>query len=213
MPQICRKHYRQTPHDRRQALTDATLNLLAKGGPEAATVRLIAQKTAATQGLVRHYFSTKDDLVATAYEQYMTRIPAATPAVLEQSFHSHSARLTAFVTAALTPPVSEPRGVGLWASFLYMIHSIPRMQAVHAKTYWTFRDRLEGLIVAALQARDLPHETPLSRRFATACNGVIDGLWPDGSALPDGFDKDELPEIGLQSVGVIIDLNLYKTGI
>jgi TetR/AcrR family transcriptional repressor of bet genes len=109
--------------------------------------------------------------------------------------------------------VSETRGVGLWAGFLYMIQSIPRMQAVHAKTYRTFRDRLEGLIVAALQARDLPHETPLSRRFATACNGVIDGLWPDGSALPDGFNKNELPEIGLQSVGVMIDLNLYKTGI
>ena len=213
MPQICRKHYRQTLHDRRQALIDATLNLLAKGGPEAATVRLITQKTAATQGLVRHYFSAKDDLVATAYEQHMARMSAATPAVLEQSFHSHSAPLTAFVTAALTPLVSETRGVGLWAGFLNMIQSIPRMQAVHAKTYRTFRDRLEGLIVAALQARDLPHKTPLSRRFATECNGVIDGLWPEDSALPDGFDKDELPEIGLQSVGVIIDLNLYKTGI
>jgi hypothetical protein len=42
---------------------------------------------------------------------------------------------------------------------------------------------------------------------------VIDGLWLEGSALPDGFERDELSEIGLQSVGSIIGLNLNKTGI
>ena len=213
MPQIRKTHQRQTPDFRRQALIDATLNLLAEGGPEMATVRVIAKKAGVTQGLIRHYFSTKDDLIAAAYEQHMTRMTEATSAVLEQPFRSHSARLAGFVTAALTPPVVDLRNVGLWAGFLHMTQSDARMQMVHARTYRAFRDRLERLIVVALKAADLPHDAQLSRRFAIACNGVIDGLWLEGSALPDGFERDELSEIGLQSVGAIIGLNLHKTGI
>lgn len=212
MTQSRRKYLRQAPDHRKQALIGATLSLLAEGGPEAATVRTIAQKAGATQGLIRHYFSTKDDLVAAAYAQHMTRMTDATTVVLEGSFDSHSARLVAFVTAALTPPVVDPRNVGLWAGFLHMLQSNPRMQAVHVKTYRAFRDRLEDLIIAALRAADLPHGPQQSRRFAIACNGLIDGLWLEGGALPDGFGENELPEIGLQSVGAIIGLNLYKTG-
>jgi AcrR family transcriptional regulator len=213
MPQTRKKHQRQTPGFRRQALIDATLNLLAEGGPEVATVRLIAKKAGVTQGLIRHYFSTKDDLIAAAYEQHMTQMTEATSAVLEQPFRSHSARLAGFVTAALTPPVVDLRNVGLWAGFLHMTQTDSRMQRVHARTYRAFRDRLERLIVVALKAADLPHDPQMSRRFAIACNGVIDGLWLEGSALPDGFERDELSEIGLQSVGAIIGLNLNKTGI
>ena len=89
MPQTRKKHQRQTPGFRRQALIDATLNLLAEGGPEVATVRVIAKKAGVTQGLIRHYFSTKDDLIAAAYEQHMTQMTEATSAVLEQPFRSH----------------------------------------------------------------------------------------------------------------------------
>lgn len=175
-------------------------------------MRTIAQKAGATQGLIRHYFSTEDDLIAAAYEQHMTCIIEATGAVRKRPFQDPSARLAGFVTGALTPPVVDVRNVGLWADFLHVGRLDPRMRVVHAKTCRVFRDRLEGLIAAALRAAELPHRAPLTRRLSIASNGVIDGLWLEGSALPDGFDTGELPKIDVQCVGSIIGLDLLKAG-
>lgn len=41
------------------------------------------------------------------------------------------------------------------------------------------------------------------RSDAIACNAVIDGLWLEGSALPQDFAPGELERIGLASVGAI----------
>ena len=49
------------------------------------------------------------------------------------------------------------------------------------------------------------------RQLAIACNAVIDGLWLEGSTLPDAFDKGELVRIGIRSIGAMlgVDLNYY----
>ena len=74
------------------------------------------------------------------------------------------------------------------------------MRAVHRDSYLAFRDRLQALIAACGVAD--------ARAAAIACNAVIDGLWLEGSALPDAFDEHELETIALRSVGAIIGLEL-----
>ena len=51
------------------------------------------------------------------------------------------------------------------------------------------------------------------RADAIACNGVIDGLWLEGCALPEAFVKNELAEIGLRSVGAILGVNLLVSSL
>ena len=59
----------------------------------------------------------------------------------------------------------------------------------------------------------MPRTAPVAqlRREAIACNAVIDGLWLEGSALPEGFADGELERIGLTAVGAIIGIDLTES--
>lgn len=198
-----KKFTREGEERRREALIAAALDLIAAGGPQAATVRAIADRAGVTPGLIRHYFRSKEDLVREAYRAMMTAMSDDNAAVLQAPHPSAEARLAAFVAAALRPPVMDPHRMGLWAGFIHQVRGDPDMAAVHAETYLGYRDLLESLI-AALG----PNDPARLRAMAIACNGVIDGLWLEGCALPDAFAPRELETIGLQSVGAILGRDL-----
>ena len=203
-----RKPYRRETEDkRRQALIAATLALVAEGGARGATVRAIAERAGVTAGLIRHYFSTKEDLVAAAYRHLMTNMTDNTAAVLTSAPKDPNARLAAFVAATLRPPVVDGQAVALWAGFIQETRRNPAMLEIHHQTYLAFRDHLEALIAAlpaAPKDRDLRH-------MAIACNALIDGLWLEGSTLPDAFAPGELVRIGVRAVGSMlgVDLSYY----
>ncbi len=200
-----RKPYRREAEDkRRQALVDATLALVAEGGAKSATVRAIAQRAGVTAGLIRHYFQSKDQLITAAYRHLMERMTDESAAVLTAAPRDPHARLTAFVAAALKPPVVDPEALILWATFLQDIDRDPAIKETHALTYLGFRDMLQGLIAALPGTRD---EASL-RRLAIACNAVIDGLWMEGCVLPEAFACGELVAIGVGSVGAILGIDL-----
>ncbi len=200
-----RKFQRQGEEVRRDALIAAALRLVAEGGPQAATVRAIAQRAGVTPGLIRHYFHSKEDLTRAAYAALMARMTEDNMAVLATSTATPAARLAAFVVASLRPPVVDSEALGLWAAFLQGVRTDPQMRAVHEAGYIGYRDRLQALIA------DLPrrHDPATLRIEAIACNAVIDGLWLEGSALPDAFADGELPRIGLTSIGAILGIDLH----
>lgn len=205
------KFERAPAQERRDALISATLSLVADQGIAAATVREIAKRAHVTQGLIRHYFDTKNDLLTAAYAQHMTTLTQLTDQDTSAPGSTAKGRLRSFIEAGLRPPVAEPRAVSLWAGFLTMVRNDPEMKEIHFETYLSFRSRLEDLIAAALRevgVTPLPREL---RQMSIACNAVIDGLWMEGGALPEAFDLDELPKIGVASVGAIIGLNLVDT--
>ncbi len=202
------KFKREPASQRKDALIRATLSLIAERGVGAATVRAIAEHAQVSQGLIRHYFATKEDLIIAAYERHMSEMTAATDAPLLSAAGSAHLRLAMFVAASLRPPVVDPRSVALWAAFLSRVRLDDGMRGTHERTYFEFRDRLQALISAALSEAGRPAVSLQLQRLAIACNAVIDGLWLEGGALPDAFDADELVQIGLQSVGAILDLEL-----
>lgn len=199
-----RKFIRQGEEARREALIGAALSLMAEQGPEAATVRAIAERAGVTPGLIRHYFDGKDDLMLAAYARVMGRMTEANEAALSAVRGGAEARLASFVAASLRPPVVDPEAMGLWAGFLQLVRQDARMKAVHRATYLDYRDLLERLIA------DLPRPVDAARlrADAIACNAVIDGLWLEGSALPEAFAPAELETIGLRAVGAILGLDL-----
>jgi TetR/AcrR family transcriptional regulator, transcriptional repressor of bet genes len=188
-----RKFRRESEESRRDALIAAVLSLVAEGGPQAATVRAIADRAGVTPGLIRHYFSTKEDLTRAAYASLMSQMTDDNASALSSAPSSPQARLAVFVAASLRPPVVDAERLGLWAAFLHGVRTDPEMRAVHEAGYLGSRDRLQSL-----------------RRHAIACNAVIDGLWLEGSALPEAFDPDELTRIGLTSVGAILGTDLLS---
>ena len=200
-----RRPYRREPEEaRREALIEAALELVALGGPQAATVRAIAARAGVTPGLIRHYFATKEELTRAAYRRFVQMLTDDSTAALRDAGPSPTARLAAFVAASLRPPVVDAHRLGLWAGFLNTLRSDPEMRQIHEQGYRAYRDILEGLIAA------LPRKasTDQCHRDAIACNAVIDGLWLEGSALPQGFASGELQAIGLAAVSAILTIPL-----
>lgn len=201
---------RESSDQRRDALIEATLSLIASGGPEAATVRNIAMEAGVTPGLIRHYFTTKEDLIGAAYERHMTTMRYAAYATVDRGLSGLSG-LVSLVKTSLEPPVVDARALALWAGFIQSVQRDTAMKAIHEKTYFQFRDQLQVLIDETFIEVGKPRDEAALRRFAIACNAVLDGLWLEGSALPDTFEAGELPAIGLSSIGAILGIKLEET--
>lgn len=207
-----RSFTRESAENRRETLILATLSLIGKKGVQAATVRGIAEEAGVTLGLIRHYFDGKDALINAAYQFHMNRLTAETMDLPFNRAEPASVQLARIVRASLTPPVSAPEAVGLWAGFVTMVRQDSSMAEVHRRTYFEFRDRLQALIAMTLREADrTPTEEDL-HALAIACNAVIDGLWLEGGALPDAFAAGELVRIGLRSVGAILGMELLDPG-
>jgi len=195
---------------RRAALIAAALDCIAEGGPTAASTRAIATRAGVTPGLIRHYFATKEELIASAFHDLMTRMTENSSARLSEAPENPIVRLRVFVEGALTPPVIDSRTLALWACFMQMVPRYKEMREVHQQTYLAFRDSLQILIADALNAVDRNVDLITLRRHAIACNAVIDGLWLEGCALPEAFVQGELSRVGIASVGAILKIELSE---
>ena len=203
---IRRRFQRVGEETRRSALIEATLDLIAAGGPQAATVRAIALRAGVTPGLIRHYFATKEDLVAAAHESLMTGLTEASAARLDDLPDDPLARLAGFVANAVSPPVTDPRAVALWAASMQLVSRDAAMRKVHEATYLRFRNRLQGMIGAALASAGRGDED--TRALAIAGNAILDGLWIEAGALPDHFRSGELKSIAIKAFSRLLQLAL-----
>jgi AcrR family transcriptional regulator len=199
-----RIYRRESEENRRSALIAATQALVAEGGPEAATVRAIAERAGVTPGLIRHYFQSKDELTRSAYRALMDGMTSKGADAIEGVGARPEERLAAFVAASLRPPVLDAGVVVLWAGYMHKVRSDPSLLAVHEASYMAYREVLETLI-SALARETGPGQI---RSEAIACNAVIDGLWVEGSLLPKSFAPGEIISIGLRSVGAILGVDL-----
>lgn len=202
-----RKPYRRESEDkRRQALILAALALASEGGARAATVRAIAERAGVTAGLIRHYFQTKENLIAESYKHLMSTMIDDSLAVLTYAPKDPAARLAAFIGATLKPPVVDRDAIVRWAAFIQETRDNPVMLDIHRQTYLAYRDQVQALI-AALPGDRSPDDL---RQLAIAANAVIDGLWVEGSTLPDHFARGELARIGLRAVGAMLGVDLLR---
>ena len=195
-----RLYRRESEESRRTALILATQELVAEGGPEAATVRAIAERAGVTPGLIRHYFQSKDELSRAAYRALMDGMTAKGADAIEGVGAGPEERLAAFIAASLRPPVLDAGAVVLWAGYMHKVRSDPDLMAVHEASYLAYRDTLQQLI-ETLPRVVKPGQT---RVEAIACNALIDGLWIEGAALPEAFAEGELARIAIGAIGAIL---------
>ncbi|MBL9046737.1 MAG: TetR family transcriptional regulator C-terminal domain-containing protein [Tabrizicola sp.] len=199
-----RAYRREGEESRRAALIAATQSLVAEGGPEAATVRAIADRAGVTAGLIRHYFQSKEELIRAAYRALMDGMIDIGSDAVDSVGAAPEARLAAFIGATLRPPVMQTDSLVLWAGYMHKLRNDPDLLAVHEAAYLAYRDTLESLI-AALPRAATPEQL---RSEAIAGNALLDGLWIEGSLLPDAFARNELITIALRSIGAILGANL-----
>lgn len=199
---------REGPEQRRADLILATLDLIGETGFSSATVRAISVRAQVTQGLIRHYFSTKEDLINAAYAHHMNEMTEHGLLLEHDPAPSALLQLRNVVVANLTAPVLDERNLILWASFIGKIRNEPGIRDTHKQTYLQFREGLQDLIAAALREAGRDPSDAECRRFAIACNAQIDGLWMEGCSISVEFDVDEIVDIGLVSIGALLGLDL-----
>ncbi len=204
-----RSFQRASVDSRREGLIQAALKLIADGGAQAATVRAIAAEAGVTAGLIRHYFSSKEELVRAAYAHLMTGFNETSANVANDDEITPENRLAHFVIASITPPVADPASIGQWAGFLHLMRQDTAMRELHQVHYFMYRDMLQDLIAdLPLRPNGPARDAMALRRAAIACNGVIDGLWLEASLISDSFTDGEILSIGLDAVGAILGIDL-----
>lgn len=189
--------------ERRQELITATLDCIAESGLRGATVREIATRAGVTGGLIRHYFTSKDQMIEAAYGEIMQTMNGS---AIEASREGADAktRLRNFIVANVTPPVTDARNLSLWASFISHVRTDPAFAAIHRENYLAYLNALEGLIAAVLADEERKVTNDECREYAIAINGLIDGLWLEGTLARDLFEENALPRIALRSIGAVL---------
>lgn len=202
---MTRRTFHRAPEgERRQELIEATLDCIADVGLQGATVREIAVRAGVTAGLVRHYFESKDQMVAAAYRQVLATFAARA----ETIDGDPATRLREFITRNLSVPIANSRSLSLWATFISQVQVDPALAAIHREGYLNFRDELQGLISDFLTSEGRQANAAECRRLAIAINGLIDGLWLEECLAGDLFDQSELVGIALTSVESLLGLRL-----
>jgi len=199
-----RTFHRAGEEVRRQDLITATLDCISEVGLQGATVRQIAARAGVTPGLIRHYFSCKDQMLQAAYREVMTAMTATVVAASDDGQLTARERLRDFIIANLTPPVADGRRLSLWAAFISHVRVDPAFAEIHRESYLTFRSALEDLVADVMAEAGQEPDAMRCQELAIAINGVIDGLWLEGTLVGDLFDKNPLPGIAIRSVEALL---------
>lgn len=202
---VRRSYTRASEAERREDLILATLDCIAEFGIQGATVRQIATRAGVTGGLIRHYFSGKDQMLQEAYRKVMGGM---TEIAITAAADGKTARerLQRFVVANVTPPVTDSRTLSLWAAFISHIQTDPSFAAIHRENYLAFLDALEGLLTAFFKEEQRDVSKRECRALAIALNALVDGLWLEGTLASDMFGDSELADNALASVEALLRL-------
>lgn len=206
-----RKSFRREGEDfRRRELVEATLTCIATLGMERTTVREIAIKAGVTAGLIRHYFSSKEELVLAAYSHYVGQMAAQSRQTVKGVSANPLIQLAAFVKTNLSAPVVDQTNLSLWASFIETIRTNPAMAAIHLEGYHGYRSDAEALISAAFASCCRAVSPEHVRRMGISLNAIIDGLWLEGSMSQGEFADGELARIGIEAASALLGIDLQK---
>ena len=203
-----RSFHHESVEVRRQDLIAATLDAIAESGLRGATVREIADRAGVTPGLIRHYFTSKELLFQAAYRAVMNTMFETASTAADEDASDAVDQLRTFVLANFKPPIIDPRNLSLWATFISQITVDEALAAIHREGYLAFRDRLEAYIAAALEQDGRGLAPGELRYLAIAINGLMDGLWLEGSMAADMFGEGELGHVALSSVERLLGISL-----
>ena len=189
---------RSEPDARRADLIAATARVLAREGTGGASVRAIAVEAGVSPGLVGHYFTGIDALVAATYAHVEHTVSEALDAAVVAAGADPRARLDAFVTASFSPPIASGELLATWTAFWSLVRSRADIAHQHDEQYAAFRARLEALLAeCGLPAARLRHA-------AIAITALVDGLWLELCLSPEAFSADEADAIARSVLDALI---------
>lgn len=187
-----RRKRRKAPADRRQDLLDVAVFCLARMGPREATGREVCRQAGVSHGLLRHYFSSPDQLFVEAYKDLCDRYLAEFERRLTDERDDPWAGLDDFFEVLFSKPWSGPELLGAWTAFWTLTRSDEAFAAVNAG----YNRRLGELLERAL--RRLPARPAAGLDYDSAGKilaSVMDGLWLELCLRPASAKRAEAAEL------------------
>lgn len=201
---------RMQDFDRRAELVRATLDCIADRGIQATTVRAVAEYAGVSNGLIRHHFASKENMILAAYRETVEMLTAPGRAVIEEEGLAPLDRLARFIRVSIGGDVADPRIFSLWAAFIGRVNVDPEMARIHDEGHLPYRAAIEPMIAAILDTSDRPLPPGRCERLATALNAVLDGLWLEGCLYKEGHAPDDYVTLGLETAEALLGITLPR---
>lgn len=201
---------RMQDFDRRAELVRATLDCIADKGIQGTTVRAVATYAGVSNGLIRHHFASKENMILAAYRETVEMITAPGRAVIEAVELPPHERLARFIRVSIGGSVADPRVFSLWATFIAQVNVDPEMARIHDEGHLPYRDALEPMIAAIMAAENRALGDLRRNRLAIALNALIDGLWLEGCLFKDDHTSHDYVALGLETAEALLGVTLPR---
>ncbi len=186
---------KSTPADRREAVVDAFLAVVASRGVESASFRTVADEAGVSLGTVQHYFRTREGLLAATYEAVLRRIRARLEAIADVP--DPRERLRRMMLELLPLDARRHDECVIHLAFGAVAPSRPALQQIQAAALGDLHEALAHLVAASGAVTEGSDEARLLARTLAAT--------ADGLALHAVSTGDAAPETLTASVDVALD--------
>lgn len=173
---------RLTPHARREAIIDAALVVARRKGIGATTARDVAAEMHTSSGLIHHYFSSMDDLLAAAFAKAADVDLDFTDAAVA-AVEGGIAKLGAFF--ASYEQLDGDWGYQLWFDAWSEAARHPVLQQTSQRLNLTWQHRLRSIIIAGVD--EGVFTCPDADAVAWRVLSMLDGLALQVVAHPDAL--------------------------
>lgn len=189
-------------------LIEATLECIAELGIQGTSVRAVAAKAGVSNGLIRHHFDAKANLILAAYRRTIALITTNSMRELSATEGTPHARLRRFIVATLDTPASNARLLSLWATFVSQSRVDPQIAAIREESYLALRRATEPLIAAVFAAEGRRLSAQEVETTTITVHAMLDGLWIEAglSQSPDSLER--LIALGIHSIEKLLDIRL-----
>lgn len=156
--------------ERRRELAGAVWRVITRDGVANVSMRTVAAESGWSSGALRHYFATRDELLAFACEQVHRRVTERIERARPQGTPREAARQLLLETM----PVDEERRVEASIAFAFLALGLgdPALAAVQRKILTGMSELCSGVVAHLLPGEPPSRRASLARRL----NAVIDGL-------------------------------------
>lgn len=166
--------HREIQEFRRTALIEATIVSLAKHGVANTTVRMICATAGISHGLLSHYYESKDELLAAAFQHLFSDLTRKVQKLQAKAGAGPYARLKAMPAAIFAPSICTSTQRHAFLAFWHEIRFSKAVRDVNRALYSDYTQRMIQLFAeaAAEQGREIDAESA-----AVGYIALIDGLW------------------------------------
>jgi len=193
---------RQADHtERRKLFAAAALAVIARGGLEGLTMRVVAKEAGFTTGALTHYFQSKDEVLIAASEAGADVVrPEMDDAATGAS--ARAALRDLLYTVLPTSPAMKAQW-RFWVAFWERAAHSPQVQRVMRERYFEYTSRVATVIRRSQEQDETPREID-AEKVAREIIALIDGI---GVQVMIGARKFT-PAVQRQYVDDLLDMRL-----